>query len=114
MTFLAVPLIAVVAWGQVFGSPAPIASPAPSGFAAAFDSLYKDFGTVPHGSQSVHRFTFTNKSDKEVQVLSVRSSCHCATPKAINDVAKPGEKIEIEVVYDAKKFLNERSMTITV
>jgi len=114
MTFLAVPLIAVVAWGQVFGSPAPIASPAPSGFAAAFDSLYKDFGTVPHGSQSVHRFTFTNKSDKEVQVLSVRSSCHCATPKAINDVAKPCEKIEIEVVYDAKKFLNERSMTITV
>jgi len=114
MTLLAVPLIAAVAWGQVFGSPAPIAEPAPSGFAASFDSLYKDFGTVPHGSQSVHRFTFTNKSDKEVHILGVRSSCHCATPRAVTDVAKPGERLEIEVVYDAKKFLNERSMTITV
>lgn len=114
MTLLSIPLIAFVAFGQVFGSPAPVGSPAPSGFAASFDSLYKDFGTVPHGSQTVHRFTFTNKTDKEVQVVAVRSSCHCATPKAVVDRAKPNEKIEIEVVYDAKKFLNERSMTITV
>jgi hypothetical protein len=114
MTLLAVPLIAVVAWGQVFGSPAPVTAPAPSGFAASFDSLYKDFGTVPHGSQSVHRFTFTNGSDKEVHILGVRSSCHCATPRAVTTVAKPGEKVEIEVLFDAKKFLNERSMTITV
>jgi hypothetical protein len=114
MTPLAVPLIVAVAWGQVFGTPTPVASPAPSGFAASFDNLYKDFGTVPHGSQSVHRFTFTNRTDKDVQVLGVRSSCHCATPRAVTQIAKPGEKIEIEVLFDAKKFLNERSMTITV
>src|SRR5947208_15658104 len=114
MTSIAVPLIAAFAWGQAFGSPTTVATPAPSGFAGSFDSLYKDFGTVPHGSQQVHRFTFTNGSDKEVQVLGVRSSCHCASPRAVNDTAKPGEKIVIEVMYDATKFLNERSMTITV
>ena len=30
MTLLSVPLIAVVAWGQVFGSPAPVGSPDPT------------------------------------------------------------------------------------
>jgi hypothetical protein len=114
MTLPGVPLIAFVVLGQVYSSPSPVGSTAPSGFAASFDSLYKDFGTVPHGSQSVHRFTFTNKTDKEVVVTSVRSSCHCATPRAVTTIAKPGEKLEIEVIYDAKKFLNERSMTITV
>jgi len=114
MTSIAVPLIAAFAWGQAFGSPTTVATPAPSGFAGSFDSLYKDFGTVPHGSQQVHRFTFTNGSDKEVHILGVRSSCHCASPRAVNDAAKPGEKIVIEVMYDATKFLNERSMTITV
>ena len=111
MTSIAIPLIAAVAMGQSYQT---VATPAAAGFSSMFDSLSKDFGTVPHGSQSVHRFTFTNKTDKEVRVLGVRSSCHCATPRAVTEVAQPGEKLQIEVIYDAAKFLNERSMTISV
>src|SRR5688572_21522124 len=114
MTLLTIPLIAAVAWGQVFATPTSVASSSPANFAASFDSLYKDFGTVPHGSQSVHRFKFTNRSDRDVHVQSVSSSCRCAIPRAVSDHAKPGETIDIEVVYDAKTFVNERSMTITV
>jgi hypothetical protein len=114
MTSLSLSLFASLVLGQASATPVRYSAPAPTSFSASFDSLYKDFGTVPYGSQSIHRFTFTNKSDKEVRVLGVRSSCHCATPRAVNDTAGPGEKIEIEVLYDAKKFVNERSMTITV
>lgn len=114
MTTMTVSLLAAFAIGQTVTTSTSFVSAAPSGFSGSFDALYKDFGTVPHGSQSVHRFTFTNKTDQEVRILGVRSSCHCATPRAVSDVAKPGEKIQIEVIYDAKKFLNERSMTITV
>src|SRR5690242_12324180 len=114
MTSVAVPLIAALAWGQTNPATATFAAPSQSIFSSMFDSLSKDFGVVPHGSQSVHRFTFTNRTDKDVQVVGVRSSCHCATPRAVTNVAKPGEKLQIEVMYDATKFLNERSMTITV
>jgi len=114
MTGITVSLVALASWGQIYNASSAYVTPAPTGYSAAFDSLYKDFGTVPQGSQSVHRFTFTNKTDKDIHVLGVRSSCHCATPRAVNDVAKPGEKIVIEVIYDAGKFLGERSMTITV
>jgi hypothetical protein len=110
MTLATIPLIAVLSSGQVIAANAA----APVNFAASFDSVYKDFGTVPHGSQSVHRFKFTNKTDRDVHVQSVSSSCKCAIPRAVSDHAKPGETIEIEVVYDARTFVNERSMTITV
>jgi hypothetical protein len=117
MTFLTIPLIAAVATGQTYqtyGAPTTYGTPVVSGFAAHFDNIYKDFGTVPHGSQNVHRFVFTNKTDKEVFVTGVRSSCRCAIPRAVKESAKPGEKLEIEVVYDARTFTSERSMTITV
>jgi len=114
MTSFAIPLIAALASGQTYPTTATIAAPSQASFSSMFDSLSKDFGVVPHGSQSVHRFTFTNRTDKDVQVTGVRSSCHCATPRAVTNVAKPGEKLQIEVMYDATKFLNERSMTITV
>ena len=84
------------------------------GVSDLFDSRVKDFGNVPHGSVNVHQFVLTNTTGSVVRVSGLRSSCVCATAKAVNEEAQPGEKLIIEVAYNARKFTGSRSMTVYV
>lgn len=86
----------------------------PAGVGDMFLTTSKDFGNVPYGSANVHEFVLRNTSQEEVQVSTVQSSCHCATPRIVKDRAAPGEELIVEVTYDASKFSGPRSMTITV
>lgn len=89
-----------------------LAGSATGGLIDLFDSTVKDFGYLPRGSVNVHRFTLTNTTGQTIRLSDVRSSCRCATPKALQSEAAPGEKLEIEVAYDTTSFMGERSMTI--
>lgn len=92
-----------------------IASVVPAAdLSALFDSTTKDFGQVPRGSVNVHRFVLTNTTNAPIHVYGLRSSCKCATPRALTDTAAPGEQLSIEVAYDSTTFVGARSMTITV
>lgn len=84
------------------------------GLEGLFTTTSKDFGSVPHGSINTHRFVLKNTSSNTVHVNSVRSSCRCATPRALQETAAPGEELAIEVAYNASTFTGHRSMTITV
>lgn len=86
----------------------------PAGLTDLFDKTNHDFGTVPANSVTLTNFVLKNTTSGVIQVANVRSSCHCATPRAVNHVAHPGQEIVIEVAYDARKFTGSRSMTITV
>lgn len=77
-----------------------------------FSETSKDFGSVPHGSVSSHQFVLKNTTGSTIHLSGLRSSCHCAKPHAIKDLAQPGEEIIVEVKYDARLFVGSRSMTI--
>lgn len=83
---------------------------------ASLDSLFtetsKDFGNVPHGSVNSHQFVLKNTTGATIHLSGLRTSCRCAQPTAIKDLARPGEDIVVEVKYDARLFTGPRSMTI--
>lgn len=85
-----------------------------SGLGDLFDSTSKDFGNIPRGSVNVHRFILTNKLDRPIHARSVSSSCKCAEPKLVSDLANPGEELVVEVAFNTTTFTGERSMTIFV
>ncbi len=73
-----------------------------------------DFGTVARGATAEYKFEFTNLYVEDVHVLSVRSSCGCATPSIENDSLKTFEKSSIVARYNTGSFLGQKAATITV
>lgn len=84
------------------------------GLGELFDATSHDFGNVPRGSVNTHRFVLTNTTGSPVHVRGVSSSCKCATPTVLKDMAEPGEQAVIEVAYNSSTFTGERTMTIYV
>lgn len=85
-----------------------------AGLVDLFDSTQKDFGSVPRGSVSVHRFVLTNSTAQRIHASGVRSSCVCATPTLVSDDAEPGGTIVVEVAFNTTTFTGPRSMSIYV
>ncbi|HET6574623.1 MAG TPA: DUF1573 domain-containing protein [Fimbriiglobus sp.] len=76
--------------------------------------IVKDFGTVPHGTLCVHRFTVTNIYDVPVQVIAVRRSCGCLQAYPPEKVLQPTESADFIVSMDTGQFKGENARIIYV
>ena len=76
--------------------------------------IVKDFGTVPHGTLCVHRFTVTNIYDVPVQVTDIRRSCGCLEAYPPMKVLQPNEAADFVVTMDSARFKGDNATTIYV
>jgi hypothetical protein len=81
---------------------------------AMFDSLSRDFGSVPYGSILVHPFRLTNNTGAPVTISNVRVSCGCVTAKALQYQLAPGQSTAIVAQMDTHKFQRDKNVTIYV
>ncbi len=73
-----------------------------------------DFGTVPHGTLCVHKFTLTNIYDVPMQVTNVVRSCGCLEAYAPQKVLQPGESAEFTVTMNTARFSGANAQTVHV
>jgi hypothetical protein len=76
--------------------------------------VVQDFGTVPHGTLCVHKFTVTNIYDVPVQVIDIRRSCGCLEAYPPMKVLQPNEAAEFIVTMDTAKFEGHNAKIIYV
>lgn len=81
---------------------------------ALFDTLSKDFGSVPRGPMLSHDFKVTNKTKQTVTISSLRVSCGCVAATARASVLKPGEATTIHATMDTTRFIGAKTVTIFV
>ncbi len=66
------------------------------------DNAVYDYGTIEYDSNGRCYFEFTNDSDQELIVNTVRTSCGCTRPEWPKEPVKPGEKGQIGVSYNTR------------
>jgi hypothetical protein len=76
--------------------------------------IVKDFGTVPHGTLCVHRFTVTNIYDVPVQVIDIRRSCGCLEAYPPMKVLQPNEAADFVITMDSANFKGDYAATVYV
>lgn len=81
-----------------------------------FDFPVKEynFGTVIQGEKVSYTFDFTNVGKKELIINNVKTSCGCTSPKWSKKPIAPGEKGNIEVIFDSHGRNGEQSKTIKI
>ncbi len=67
-----------------------------------FESTMHDFGTIPYQGDGRCYFEFTNDSEEELIVNTVRTTCGCTRPEWPEEPVKPGEKSRIGISYNTK------------
>jgi hypothetical protein len=78
-----------------------------------FENTTFDFGNIAIGSDGTCDFRFTNTSDEDLIINTVKTSCGCTNPEWPKDPIKPGNTGEIKVKYNTKiqgKF--QKSITV--
>jgi len=68
---------------------------------------------IPYDSKELFLFTFKNKSNKPLSILSVQTSCGCTTAKKPEEPIAKHKKGQISVSYDTKR-VGEFVKSITV
>ena len=63
-----------------------------------------DYGTIVKNSNGERTFSFTNTGSAPLIINRVQSTCGCTIPKKPEAPIMPGEKGEIKVSYDTKRF----------
>jgi len=88
-------------------SPAPVEG-------KMFGELSHDFGTVPRGSQLLHRFQWRNTTDKPLELVEYQRSCGCTTVSITPKVVEPGSLGTIEMLMDTKPFAGEKTVNLSL
>lgn len=101
-------VIAALAWGTAGMAQA---SPWAEGL---FDSLSRDFGSVPRGPVVSHPFRVVNNTGSAVHIQSIRVSCGCTTAYALKADLAPGEETAVMADMDTRRFFNSKTVTIFV
>jgi hypothetical protein len=79
-----------------------------------FDSLSRDFGSVPRGSILTHPFRLTNNTGSHVTISSVRVSCGCTSAHALETELAPGQTTTVVAEMDTRRFQRDKNVTIYV
>lgn len=79
-----------------------------------FDSVSRDFGSVPRGPVVTHHFRLVNNTRATVHLADVRVSCGCVTAYAMTDTLAPGQETAIYAQMDTRRFSGSRTVTIYV
>jgi hypothetical protein len=80
-------------------------------YSMTFDAMEQDFGKVKHGDVITTTYKFENTGTEDIKIEIV-SGCECTTLDWPRKVIKPGEKGEIEVIFDSGK--KEESETVDI
>lgn len=67
----------------------------------SWDKSKHVFGSIEHQKPVTATFTFTNNNKEAVVITKVGTTCGCTAPKYSKEPVKPGEKGEVEIVFDA-------------
>ncbi len=73
-----------------------------------------DFGTVAHGAQLFHKFTFRNPYAVPLNVAITRVSCSCATASLTAAVVQPRETAAVDVSMNGRLFKGPKSIRVYV
>ncbi len=81
-----------------------------------FDFPVKEynFGTVIQGEKVAYTFTFTNIGGSDLIINNVKASCGCTTPTWTKKPVAPGEKGEIEIVFNSQGRKGEQKKSVKV
>ncbi len=94
---------------------ATVAAPAQGWAEKMFpDGLTHDFGTVPRGTQLLHKVKITNIYNVRMEITSIKSGCGCVTATAAKRVLEPRESTIIEVRMDARRFTGPKEVGVRV
>jgi hypothetical protein len=79
-----------------------------------FGETVHDFGTVPRGSQLLHRFQWRNTSDKPLELVEYQRSCGCTSVSISPAVVEPGKLGTIDMHMDTKPFAGEKTVNLSL
>jgi hypothetical protein len=80
-----------------------------------FERMEHDYGKKPEdGGKMDHTFSFKNTSTTPIQLMDVKASCGCTTPKWSKETIQPGATGSIVASYDPKNRPGPFDKTITV
>ncbi|MDA3820703.1 MAG: DUF1573 domain-containing protein [Candidatus Delongbacteria bacterium] len=81
-----------------------------------FDFPVKEynFGTVIQGEKVAYTFTFTNVGGSDLIINNVKASCGCTTPTWTKKPIAPGDKGEIEIVFNSQGRQGEQKKSVNV
>lgn len=79
-----------------------------------FDESNHDFNIILEGEVVSYTFRFTNKGGADLIVSEVSTSCGCTTPHFSRKPIAPGERGEIEVLFNSENRHGSQHKSITV
>ncbi|MEA3448332.1 MAG: DUF1573 domain-containing protein [Bacteroidota bacterium] len=81
-----------------------------------FDFPVKEynFGTVIQGEKVAYTFTFTNVGGSDLIINNVKASCGCTTPTWTKKPIAPGNKGEIEIVFNSQGRKGEQKKSVKI
>lgn len=80
----------------------------------SFDKKSHDFGEVKEGNKASTTFQITNNGKQKLILRKVHANCECTTAKPSKTQLKPGETIDIDVIFDSTGRKGKQIKTITV
>ncbi len=79
-----------------------------------FKETRKDFGIIVQGEKVAHTFEFTNSGGADLVISDASSTCGCTIPSYSKKPIKPGEKGNIEVVFDSAGRTGSQSKSVRI
>ena len=79
-----------------------------------FKEEVKDFGQITQGESVKTIFKFRNVGKSNLIISSAQGSCGCTVPRWPKEPIKPGERGEIEVVFNSEGKSGLQNKTITL
>lgn len=79
-----------------------------------FEEEVKDFGQITQGESVKTIFKFRNVGKSNLIISSAQGSCGCTVPRWPKEPIKPGERGEIEVIFNSEGKSGLQNKTITL
>ena len=79
-----------------------------------FEKELYNFGTISQGEKVQFSYKFKNEGEAELIITSAKGSCGCTVPKWPKAPIAPGEKGEIEVVFDSNGKSGKQHKKVTI
>ena len=82
--------------------------------AMTFEEESFDFGDISQGEKVKHSFVFENTGKADLIISSATGSCGCTVPSYPKEPIKPGQKSEIQVVFDSNGKRGAQHKRVTI
>jgi len=79
-----------------------------------FEETVMEFGEISQGEKVKRLFSFTNTGESDLIISDAKGSCGCTVPLWPRNPIAPGEKGEIEVVFDSNGKSGKQHKTVTL